>query len=161
MIRFCSLPTPHLFLLPWDRVYIAARESNGPLWHIPSAVAQYGTSRCPKIGHIVEIWPVLRHSDHKKRNFLDSRACDRVYIAARESHGPLGYISSAVAQYGTSRCPRIENIWRKTVLYFKSSKMRTSESSTLLLRTQHDSKSALNSTLINYWICKELLLSLP
>ena len=43
----------HLFLLPWDCVYIAARESNGPLEHIPSTVAQYGTSRCPKIDHIV------------------------------------------------------------------------------------------------------------
>ena len=46
---FHPLLGPQLFPSPCDIVYIAARESNGPLGHIPSPVAQYGTSGCIRI----------------------------------------------------------------------------------------------------------------
>ena len=46
---FQPLQTPQLLFTTWNRAYIAARESNGPLGHIPSSVALYGTSTGTRI----------------------------------------------------------------------------------------------------------------
>ena len=55
MIRFRPLQGPHLFPQPYDLAYTGARESFEALGHIPSALAQYGTSERTRNDHTVRI----------------------------------------------------------------------------------------------------------